>query len=614
MSQFKLSLEKREKLSYLFLILLFLFILLGLFNLQILQHNTLAEQSENNRIRVESIIPRRGIVVDRNNQVIIDNRPSYTVSVVPAEIVKGKTIENLSVLIGLDTEQIEKRIKRNMISRYQPTPVKRDIPFEIVAILEEQYKKFPGVVYQMERVRQYNRELGAESYTGYVGEVSENELATLDEEELHLGSIIGKKGIEKEYDKILRGFEGTKYIEITASGQLVGEYADKDKIPATPGGNLTLSIDKDLQIDCTKALDTFCCGAIVAMDPRNGEILAMTSYPGYDANIFSSVIPESLWTEIRDDTTHPLLNRPLTGLYPPGSTVKFVGVGAGLEEGIVTENSIFKPCLGGFQFGNRFFGCWNPGGHGSLNAVHTLEQSCDVYMYQLGIKLGIDKLSEYYRGCGFGIKTGVDLPQEASGLNPNTSYYDERYGKRKWTLGLVLNNSIGQGELLVTPLQLAQFFCGLANEGVVYKPHIVKEIQYFNREKTVIKPEVSFTLPFSKKTLDILKDGLRLVVEGKHGTAKRLLNKYYTVGGKTGTAENPHGENHSWFGAVAPLENPEIVIIALVENAGHGSDVAAPLVGQILQHYMARKMEIPVPNLHSDTTTVVSMDSTGVTE
>lgn len=604
MIQFKLSIEKREKLSYIFIILLFLTLLIGLIKLQIVEHTQLAEQSENNRIRVESIIPRRGVVTDRNGKIIIDNRPSYTVSVVPAEIVKGKTIENLSELIALDTTLIRKRIRRNMVSMYQPSPVKRDIPFEVVAILEEQYMKFPGVVYQMERVRQYNRQLRAETYTGYVGEVSEIELEKIADAELHLGSIIGKKGIEKKYDKVLRGREGTKYIEITAFGQLVGEYEDKSKIPAEPGSNLTLSIDNDLQIACIQALDTFCCGAIVAMDPRNGEILAMTSFPGYDANIFSSVIPESLWNEIRDDTTHPLLNRPLKGLYPPGSTVKFVGVGAGLEEGVISENSKLKPCLGGYQFGNRFFRCWLERGHGSLNAAHTLEQSCDVYMYQLGLKLGVDKLSEYYRDCGFGIKTGVDLPEEAKGLNPNTEYYDIRYGKRKWTLGLVLNNSIGQGELLVTPLQLARFFCGLANNGIVYRPHIVKKILSYDNKETIVQPEIAFTLPFSDNTLRILYEGLTLVVEGEHGTAKRLKNDDYSIGGKTGTSQNPHGENHSWFAAVAPLENPEIVVVAIVENSGHGSDIAAPIVGKIIKSYMTKKMEILSIDIESETTSI----------
>lgn len=590
MDRFRLSIEGREKIGYLIISLLFLFLFSGLFKLQIVQHADLVEQSEKNRIRIEPIIPRRGVVYDNEDRIIIDNRPSYTVSIVPAEIVPGKTIENLSGLIDLDTLQIQKRIKRNMISRYQPTPIKRDIPFEVVAILEEQSKKFPGVTYHMERVRQYNNALGAETYTGYVGEVSEDELKEDNKIIYQPGNIIGKKGLEKEYDRILRGQEGTKYIEITASGQLLGEYAGKDEIDAVPGANLTLTIDNDLQLACTQALDTFCCGAIVAINPKNGEVLAMTSYPSYDANIFSSVIPESLWIAIRDDTTHPLLNRPLKGLYPPGSTVKFVGIGAGLEEGVITENSTFKPCLGGYQFGNRFFRCWNPGGHGSLNAAHALEQSCDVYLYQLGLKLGIDKLSEYYGACGFGHPTGIDLPQEASGLNPNSEYYDRRYGKNKWTRGLVLNNSIGQGELLVTPLQLAQFFCGLADDGNVYRPHLVKKISYYNGEDIYTTPKLSFRLPFSENTLRILSDGLRLVVEGEHGTAKRLKNDLYTIGGKTGTAENPHGDNHSWFAGVAPLEDPEIVVVAIVENAGHGSEVAAPVVGQIIDKYMKKKL------------------------
>ncbi|KAA3635156.1 MAG: penicillin-binding protein 2 [Calditrichaeota bacterium] len=594
MERFKLSLEYREKVGYLLVIVMLVVLSLGLFKLQIFQYRDLSEQSEKNRIRVEPILPRRGIVTDRFGKIIIDNRPSYTVSIIPSEIVDGKTIENLAELINLDSTQIVKRLKRNMISRYQQTPIKRDIPFETVAILEEQSNRFPGVTYQMERVRQYNHELNAETYTGYVGEISEDELKGRDPLLYHLGSITGKKGLEKQYDEILRGREGTNYIEVTASGQIIGEYPDKESTEAIPGANLVLSIDNELQLACTKALDTFCCGAIVAMDPRNGEILAMTSYPGYDANIFSSVIPESLWTEIRTDSTHPLLNRPLNGLYPPGSTVKFVGVGAGLEEGAVTENSIFKPCIGGYQFGNRFFRCWDPGGHGTLNAAHTLEQSCDVYMYQLGLKLGIDKLAEYYAACGFGSLTNVDLPREAKGLNPTTEYYDERYGKKKWTLGLVLNNSIGQGELLVTPLQLAQFFCGLANDGVVYQPHLVKKINRFNGIETEIQPKVAFNLPFSSNTMRILREGLMLVVEGEHGTAKRLKNEYYSIGGKTGTAENPHGENHSWFAGVAPLDNPEIIVVAIVENAGHGSEVAAPLVGSVIQSYMYRKLGIDV--------------------
>ncbi len=590
MERYQLSLSSRERISVVIVILAVVFLTGGLLKLQVLDHAELAERSENNRIRVVPIEPRRGRVYDRNGQVIIDNRPSYTVSVVRAEEVKGVTLENLSYLIGLDTLQIRKRIRRNMVSPYQPAPVKKDIPFEVVAQLEEQYEKFPGVSYQMERVRQYGDSLGAESYSGYVGEVSRDQLKEGSQADLRLGSMIGKKGLEKQYDQILRGREGTEYLEVFASGQIRGSYEGREKISALPGSDITLSIDFDLQKACTEVLDTFCCGAIVAMDPRTGELLAMTSYPSYDANIFSSVIPESTWQAISGDTNHPLLNRPLTGQYPPGSTVKFITVGAGLEEKLITPNSTFRPCLGGYRFGNRVFHCWNLAGHGSLTAVHALEQSCDIYMYQLGLKLGVDVLSEYYGKCGFGRATGIDLPTEVAGLNPNSAYYDERYGKNKWTRALVLNNSIGQGELLTTPLQLAQFFCGMVNNGVVYRPHVVKRIEHPNGDVVTILPEKSFDLPFSQATLALLNEALRLVVEGEHGTARRLKNNLYSIGGKTGTAQNPHGLEHSWFAGVAPLENPEIVVACIIENAGHGSEVAAPVVGHVIRSYMTKRL------------------------
>jgi len=324
------------------------------------------------------LIPRRGLVLDRDNRRIIDNRPSYTVSVVPAEEVRGVTIPNLAELLGLDTVQVRKRVRRNTISRYQPAAVKRDVSFETIAVLEEQNFRFPGISYQTEQVREFPVKLGAEAFTGYVGEVSSEELEREGSDDYRLGRMIGKKGVEKQYDLLLRGREGTRLVEVAASGQIVGEYEAREPEPPIPGADIMLTIDMDLQRACGAALDTFCCGAIVAADPRTGEILAMASYPGYDANIFSSVIPESTWQTISSDSTHPLLNRPLTGLYPPGSTVKFVTVGAALEENLVTPNTTLKPCVGGYQFGNRFFRCWRAAGHGSLNAAHALEQSCDV--------------------------------------------------------------------------------------------------------------------------------------------------------------------------------------------------------------------------------------------
>jgi penicillin-binding protein 2 len=567
------------------------FLLGGLVKLQVVDHAELAERSENNRIRVHPIIPRRGVVFDRDNRVIIDNRPSYTVSVVPAEEVSGITLANLAELISLDTTQIRKRIRRTMVSRYQPAPVKKDIPFDAIAVLEEQSTRFPGVTYQMERVRLYKDSIGSETITGYVGEISPEDLQNLEMADYQPGNMIGKKGFEKEYDEVLRGREGTKYVEVSASGQILGTYQEREKVEALPGSDVTLTIDLDIQRACVQELDSFCCGAVVAIDPRSGELLAATSYPGLDANIFSSVIPDTLWQQLQTDSTHPMLNRVLNGQYPPGSTTKLVTVGAALEEGLINENTTLKPCYGGMQYGNRFFRCWDHGGHGSLTAVHSLEQSCDVFMYQLGTRLGIDGLARYYDLCGFGKATGIDLPGESKGLNPTSKMYDQMYGKHKWTQALVLNNAIGQGELLATPLQLAQFYCGVVNHGVVYRPHVVKRITAPDGRTVEITSQVSFRLPFTQRTLDLLIEGMRLVVNGEHGTARAQRSKDYTIGGKTGTAQNPHGENHSLFCAAAPLENPEIVVCAIIENAGDGSRVAAPVVARIIKTFMKKRAE-----------------------
>lgn len=590
MTDRQLSISDRYRLALGAVAVTIIIMIAGLIKLQIFQHEDMSALSESNRLRIVPIVPARGIMYDREGRQIVNNRPSYTLSIVPAEEVSGKTVANLAPVIGIDSGQIRKNLRKTMITRYQPAPIMRDVPFEDIAILEERSGDFPGISYQMDRVRQYVAPPGSEAFSGYVGELSSDEIEKVDPELYRLGSLIGKKGLEKQYDQVLRGKEGTAYLEVFASGQVLGPYAGKPKIEAVAGADLNLSVDLDLQQLATQVLDSFCCGAIVALDPRNGEVLALTSYPGFDANAFSGVVSESLWTSVTADPAHPLLNRDLNGLYPPGSTFKLITVGAGLEERAIDLSSTFRPCYGGFQFGTRFFRCWDKSGHGTLTAIHAIEASCDVFMYQLGLRLGIDVLGRYMDQCGFGKPTGIDLPGEAAGLVPNTGYYNSRYGKNGWTKALALNNAIGQGEILVTPLQLAQFYCGLANHGTVYRPHLVRAMRQPNGQVQTINPEVSFKLPFSESTLAALNEGLRLVVEGDRGTARRLKNNLYSIGGKTGTAQNPHGDNHAWFVGVAPLENPQIVCCAIVENAGHGSEVAAPVVGQIIKLYMEKKL------------------------
>lgn len=582
----RLSIQRRVLIGSIVAGLFLLMLLVKMVYLQVFRYDYLHAQSENNRIRMQPVTPPRGIIYDRNRVPLVDNRASYTLSVVPAEAAGTPALDNLANLLDVTDEELQQRIRKNTINRYQPATVKRDIGFGKIAILEEQNEEYPGAVYRQDQARQYGDSLSSECFTGYVGEISQDEMANLDPSIYRAGRMIGKAGIEKYYDRDLRGMEGTQYLEIAASGQLLGEMEDYPGSPSEPGKDLVLTVDLDVQKVAANAFGDYCCGAAVAIDPRSGEVLAMVSKPSPDANIFSTVIPDSLWRAIVADSANPLLNRPLDGLYPPGSTYKLVIAGAGLELGLIDKYTQFSPCVGGYQFGNRFFRCWRAGGHGKLSVIPAIEQSCDVFFYQLGYKLGLEEFNRFSRACGFGHKTGIDLPQEAAGNVPDKQWYDRHYGERQWTQAVLLNLGIGQGEILVTPLQLAQFYCGLANDGLVYRPHLLKaEIGPDGREMPR-GSELSFTLPFTQKTIEILKEGLIGVVNGEHGTAHGSRLKDVTVAGKTGTAQNPHGEDHSWFVGFAPAEAPEIVVSAIVENAGHGSEVAAPLVRNIIKAYM----------------------------
>jgi penicillin-binding protein 2 len=460
----------------------------------------------------------------------------------------------------------------------------------VISILEEQARDYPGISYSVESVRRYQNDISAGTFIGYTGEVSPKELESEIYKDYRPGSLVGKKGVERTYDHRMRGLEGTRYVEVSARGQIIGKYRDKPEIPPRPGNDIVLTIDNDLQRFIVANFDSVkCCGAVVAMEPHNGAILALASFPEFDPNLFSGVIPPKVWDSINTDTTYPLFNRPLTGEYPPGSTTKLITAGAVLEEKLVTPTFLLESCRGGMQFGNRFFRCWDPAGHGRTNVYEAIEQSCDVYFYQVGKMLGIDTWADYARQCGFGKETGIDIPSEKKGVVADTEFFDKRDGKGKWSPNEALNLAIGQGAFSVTPLQLAQFYCGLANGGVVYRPHLIKEFLKADGSIEAFRPEVSFRLPFTKTTLEVLTQALDSVVQGDHGTARGQQNEFFRIAGKTGTAQNPHGDDHAWFACYAPCDNPRIVVVVLVENAGHGSEEAAPLAGKILKYYLQPK-------------------------
>lgn len=562
----------------------------GLFRLQAVRHKELLQQSETNRIRVQPIVPRRGTLYDRFGEILADNRTSYSISVVRSEMSKDTTVPQLEQLIGFDSTLIIKRLRNNREPLYLPAVIKRDVEFEKIAVLEEQYDRYPGITYNLDRVRRYTPDLATESFTGYVGEVS-SETPFAGPVKLGAGSFVGKQGIEKKYDLPLRGREGVRYLEISAKGVVLGDLQERPADHGAAGADLFLTIDAELQREAANSFDTFCCGAVVALDPKNGETLALVSMPTYDANIFSGVISAGVWQGIIGDTNKPLLNRPLDGRYPPGSPFKLVTAGALLEEEIVDRHTRFDPCVGGWTFGRRWFGCWKAAGHGKIGVVESIAQSCDTYFYQATLKLGIDKLAEYAELCGLGRPTGIDLPHENSGIVPNTDTLNRMYGKRRWTRGLTLNLSIGQGELLTTPMQMAQLFAGLANNGVVYQPHLLKTIRFPDGSEISPPPEVKLQLPFSPRTMEALSEGMLRVVHSEDGTAKDIAVAEYRSGGKTGTAQNSHGENHSWYVGFAPFDDPQIVIAMIVENGGHGSTVAAPKVGDLMEFYLNKQKE-----------------------
>jgi len=572
----------RRTFIYAFLIILFGVLSFRLFQMQILNQEAYEEKSADNSVKAIEQIPFRGVFYDRNLKVMVDNIPAYTLRITPADY-DPKLNLLIDKILGSDSGYVASILKKNRIySKYIPIRIKRGIEFEIVSWLEENQEHLPGLDYIVEMQRGYPIGIKGSHSFGYTKEISPNQLSK--EKDYYVpGDYVGHNGIEKEYEKDLRGIKGFNYVLVNSKRKEIGKYkdgaVDKNSIK---GKDLVLSYDADVQKVAEEQMIGK-RGAIVAIEPKTGEIIALVSAPDYDLNQFSYVTSREFLQDLYNDPDKPSFNRATMSLKAPGSTFKMLAAIAALDMGIINPSTTIN-CGGGFTFG-RFFKCH--GNHGSLNVIHAIEKSCNSFFYHLIYKIGLDKWKEYALKFGFNSKTGIDIGEESAGFIPGENYYVKMYGE-KWPRSIMASLGIGQGEVSVTPLQLAKYVALIANNGSSFQPHIVKGylddktrqiIPYkFPEIKTGIKQEV----------FDIVKEGMFLVVNGS-GTATHIKMSDIKISGKTGTAQNSHGKDHALFVCYAPSDNPQIAIAVVVENIGFGGTHAAPIAKAMIEAYLKKE-------------------------
>lgn len=598
-----------------YLIIAFVIIFTGrLAQLQIIEGDKYKSVSEAQAIKRLRIEPFRGNIFDRSNELIVHNEASFSVTLTPASF-KSDIMPLLSSILEMDSTEILSVVKKyQTYSKFNPIKIYRDADFRIISLIEEYSDVLSGIDVVVEPKRLYEFSGNMAHLLGYTREISRQQL---DKSPYYFpGDLVGQSGIERTFEYDLRGREGVQYVSVNKFGQKVASFNDgSNDVPAKNGFDLYLGIDIKVQELAEKLLHGK-RGSVVAINPEDGSIIAMASKPDYDPRSFSGKIPAGLYKELSNDPASPMLHRAIMSQYPPGSTWKMLIALASLQEGIINEHSsIF--CGGGLQYGGKFRKCH--GAHGNTSVRKAIQTSCNVFFYTLGMRLGYKNFEKYGKMFGFGMKTGIDLPNENSGLLPTKSWLESRLGKGGASEGRLVNYGIGQGEILTTPLQIASYTATIANEGNYHQPHVVTHIKNHLTNKKEPVNYVSRPLQIDKKYFEIIKNGMFDVVNVAGGTASIARLDDIEVCGKTGTAENPHGQDHSWFVTFAPKENAKIAICVFVENAGFGSQVAAPIAHKLLDVFFHPEkydeyMGIVKPRLKQDSTAIIQIDSVLATD
>jgi len=595
-----IQIYQKRRVLYAVIAMMFLLFLSRLVQLQMIYGEEYGRKSEENSIRTIPKEPVRGNMYDRTGRLVVDNRPAFSVTIMPFEFDK-QNVNYLAALLSLDRDFILDRLRKGeSYSRFVPVKIKRDIDFKTLSALEENRDRLPGVDYQLETKRSYTSNANAAHILGYTKEISESQMNKLGGA-YSQGDVVGSSGLEAGYEDKLRGQKGAEYSTVNVRGQVVGSFeSGKLDVPPVDGNSLILTMDFGLQA-FAESLMTGHRGALVALDPQDGGILALVSKPDYNLSLFSGVTRPELWRSLNFDEAAPLFNRATLTRYPPGSTFKMILAIAALENKIVTPSWRVN-CGGSFRLGDKVFKDMHV--HGTVDMITAIQKSCNVYFYQLMLKTGLDNWSNIAEEFGFGKLTGIDINEENPGLLPSTSFMNRRYGPSGWTRGFLPSLGIGQGELGVTPLQMACYAMVLGNRGDYHQPHAVEAIIDQQRKVADTLLYQSRTIPLSPESWEVVREGMRRVVEVPGGTGGMAKIPGIESAGKTGTAQNPHGPDHAWFVGFAPFAHPKIAVAVLVENAGFGGSFAAPIAGKVMEQYLREstspRSPLPAKGVYSD--------------
>jgi penicillin-binding protein 2 len=592
------SLRSRAQGGILVVTVLMGLLVVAFFRAQVLRSSTWVFQSESNRLRQLDVPAPRGTIFDRNGEILADNVPGYAVVLLPdrRDTIRAR-LERLRPHLGLTDGRIDRLMETAATYPRQPLAVKVNAPFEEVSVLEERKSEFPGLYLEMRPRRRYLAGRAMAHVMGYLGEATTGELedslfANDPLERYGPGTIVGKDGIERQYETVLQGKPGYRYVEVDVLGRIVGSFQGPAAMEAVPGEDIRLNIDSGLQEFVHDIFPDSMRGAVVALNVEDGGILALYSSPTFDPNEFVGGIAADKWETLISDPALPLFNRSVLATYPPGSTWKLATAAIALDLGVVRPDETMPiPCTGGMQFGNRIWHCWDHAGHGDVDLVGAIRHSCDVYFYQLGLRVGLQRLLEEGTAIGFNQRCGIDLPTEARGTFPGgVSWWEENFGYRA-TEGEALNLAIGQGPNDQTPLKMAQFYLAIARDGSAPTPRLLK---------TDEPPPGGWSLNLSKEALETMREGLRGVVR-VGGTAHMVSLEHWDLMGKTGTVQNPPNPDHAWFAGIAgPWDgDPEIVVVVIVEFGESGSRVAAPIMAKTADFYLRTKYGIPVDSIQT---------------